>query len=112
MTDLRTPSKTKRFWDGHGSWLLLLIVGICCWMGGSQYNAATTGRTVEILVNSQDNETAEYRKRIRQLHDKIDELNTSVRPQVQQAARDASTAAAKATEAADTAVKAVDKVAP
>ncbi|WP_213881220.1 hypothetical protein [Pseudomonas sp. dw_358] len=112
MTEPRTHSRTRRFWDGHGSWLLLLIVGISCWMAGSQYSASTMGSTIQILVNSQDKETDSYRQRIRELHDQIDHLNTSVQPVVQQAAKDASTAAAKASEAADSAAKAVDKVTP
>lgn len=116
MNETRQHSKARRFWDGHGSWLILVVVALSCWMAGSQFNAATTAKTIEVLVRSQDAQDESYRARLRELHDRLEKQASELGPQIHQAAADASRAADKATEASNTAVhaavtaaKAVDK---
>ncbi|TWI48060.1 hypothetical protein IQ22_04253 [Pseudomonas duriflava] len=101
----REQSKTRRAWDNHGSWLLLFIVAISCFMGGSTFNASSTGQTIKIITDSYERQDAARIARIRELTDQ----NLALTKQVSDLAH---TTAMKADEAAEKASKALDKVAP
>ncbi|AYN94413.1 hypothetical protein EAW52_10805 [Pseudomonas sp. LTJR-52] len=115
MTDaelIRRQGKTRRWWDHHGSWVLLAAVGIACFMAGSQYNAANTSTTVRILSESYERQDALRVKRIRELIDQNQILSRQLSTTVHTAVEKADQAASKANEAADKASEAVQKVQP
>jgi hypothetical protein len=97
----RRQGRGRRFWDHHGSWLLLCFVGICCFMAGSAFNAASTAQTVKVLVDSHERQDAIRVARIRELNQSNIDLIRGVTPKVQAAADKADQAAQKATEALD-----------
>jgi hypothetical protein len=108
----REHSKTKRMWDAHGSWLLLFIIGISCFMGGSAFNAASTGQTIKVLSDSYERQENANRQRIRELNDENRELAKQLAIRADQAVQKADEAVQKATEAASKASEVVDKVQP
>ncbi|WP_341959208.1 hypothetical protein [Pseudomonas sp. RC10] len=97
----RRQGRGRRFWDHHGSWLLLCFVGICCFMAGSAFNAASTAQTVKVLVDSHERQDAIRIARIRELNQSNIDLIRGVTPKVQAAAEKADQAAQKATEAVE-----------
>lgn len=71
---IRTSSeKARKFWHSKGSWVLLALVGVSMFLAGNSFHAYQTHDTVKILQSSFDTKEAEYRDRIRELTDKIQE---------------------------------------
>ncbi|MFJ3487744.1 hypothetical protein ACIPL1_30605 [Pseudomonas sp. NPDC090202] len=97
----RRQGRGRRFWDHHGSWLLLALVGICCFMAGSAFNATSTAQTVKVLVDSHERQDAQRVARIRELNQANIDLIRGVTPKVESAAEKAEQAAQKATEAVE-----------
>lgn len=109
MTEPRQHSRARRFWDGHGSWVLLFAIAICSYQVGAQFTSASTARIIEVLVKANNEQVDSYRSRIRELHDRLENYAGDLKPVIQQAAADASEAADKATKASESATTAVDK---
>jgi len=97
----RRMNRTRRFWDLHGSWLILALVGICCWMAGSSFNAWTTSTTVEVLVASHERQDEKRVARIRELLEDNKRLTEKLGPQVAKAAKTAERAAKAAEQAVE-----------
>lgn len=115
MTDaelIRRQGKTRRWWDHHGSWILLAAVGVACFMAGTQYNAANTSSTVRILAESYERQDALRVQRIRELIDQNQRLTNQLSTTVHTAVEKADMAASKANEAASKASEVVEKVQP
>ncbi|SPZ07532.1 Uncharacterised protein [Pseudomonas luteola] len=108
----RENSKTRRMWDAHGSWLLLLVIGVSCFMAGSAFNAASTSQTVQVLAESYERQDKLRVQRIRELNDLNVKLAQQVANQVHSAVEKADQAATKANEAAAKASEVVEKVQP
>jgi uncharacterized protein YlxW (UPF0749 family) len=100
----REKTRTQRMWDAHGSWLLLFVIAISCFMGGSAFNAASTGQTIKVLSDSYERQENANRLRIRELNDE----NRELAKQLAQAVQKADQAVAKASEI----VEKVEKVQP
>lgn len=98
----RETPKAKRAWDNHGSWILLAIIGVSCFMAGSQFNAASTGETVRVLVESYERQDALRTARIRELNDENRALSQRLADTASKAVARADEAAQKAAEAAET----------
>lgn len=97
----RETPKVKRAWDNHGSWILLAVIGVSCFMAGSQFNAASTGETVRILVESYERQDATRQARIRELIDENLRLTRQITGKASAAVSRAEEAAQKAAEAAE-----------
>lgn len=97
----RRMNKSRRFWDLHGSWVILGLVGIFCFMAGSSFNAWSTSSTVGILVASHERQDEKRVTRIRELLDDNKRLTDQLGPQVAQAAETAERAAVKAEQAVE-----------
>jgi hypothetical protein len=97
----RRMNRSRRFWDLHGSWLILAMVGICCWMAGSSFNAWTTASTVDVLVKSHERQDEKRVARIRELLEDNKRLTEKLGPQVAQAAKTAERAAKTAEQAVE-----------
>ena len=97
----RETPKVKRAWDAHGSWILLVVIGVSCFMAGSQFNAASTGKTVQILVESYERQDATRQARIRELNDENLRLTRQIADKASTAVTKAEEAAQKAAEAAE-----------
>lgn len=97
----RRQSKTRRAWDHHGSWLLLVVIATSCFMAGSQFNASSTGRTIQVIMESHERQDQQRIARIRELNDANINLTLKLGPQVSKAAEKASEAAVKASEAVE-----------
>jgi len=100
----RRMNKSRRFWDLHGSWVILGMVGIFCFMAGSSFNAWSTASTVDVLVKSHERQEEKRIARIRELQGKIEEFQGQFVPQANQAAKTAERAAIKAEQAVEKAV--------
>jgi len=98
----RRLGKGRRMWDHHGSWLLLVVIGISCFMAGGQFQAYSDEKTLKTVIESHERQDAQRVARIRDLLGKIDELQARLVPQ-------ANLAAERAERAAITAEKAVEK---
>lgn len=92
----RRMNKSRRFWDLHGSWVILGLVGIFCFMAGSSFSAWNTSSTVRVLVEAHERQDGKRVERIRQLLDDNKQLTETLGPQVAQAAETAERAAATA----------------
>lgn len=68
----------RKFWDEHGSWALLLIVGLLCYGGGAQHAAWNMGTL-----------NREQAAKIERLTEQVTRLNMTVVPAARQAAQDA-----------------------
>ena len=97
----RETAKVKRAWDNHGSWILLVVIGVSCFRAGSQFNAASTGETVRILVESYERQDAQRQERIRELNNDNLRLTRQITDKAYSAVSKAEVAAQKATEAAE-----------
>lgn len=105
---VRKHSRGRRWFDSHGSWLLLLAVAIASWMAGSQHNAASTASTVQILTDFYQKQEDNRVKRIRELLDINQRLALQLGTKADVAIGKAEQAVSKAAEAADKATQAVD----
>lgn len=97
----RDTPKAKRAWDNHGSWILLAIIGVSSFMAGSQFNAASNGETVRILVESYERQDTHRQARIRELNNENLRLTRQITDKAYSAVSKAEVAAQKATEAAE-----------
>jgi predicted PurR-regulated permease PerM len=109
---IRTPTKTRRIWDSHGSWILLIIIAISCFMAGSQFNAASTSQTIKVITDSYERQENANRQRIRELNEETRQLAQQLATKADQAVQKADQAVTKATEAATKASEVVEKVQP
>jgi len=91
----------RRLWDHHGSWLLLAIIGIACFMAGSQYTAMSANETLRLVVESHERQDAKRVDRIRELLAENSLLTRQIVPKVSEASEKASEAAAKAAQAVE-----------
>lgn len=97
----RRLGKGRRLWDHHGSWLLLVVIGISCFMAGGQFQAYSDEKTLKTVIESHERQDAQRVVRIRELLGQVDELQSRLVPQASQAAKKAEQAAQKATEAVE-----------
>lgn len=100
----RRLGKGRRLWDHHGSWLLLVVIGISCFMAGGQFQAYSDEKVLKTVIESHERQDAQRVVRIRELLGQVDDLQSRVVPQASQAAKRAEQAAQKATEAVEMAV--------
>lgn len=105
----RVQTKAHRLWCNHGSWLLLLLIGISCFMAGSQFTALRVNDQFKMVIEAHDRQDAERIKRITRLMDDNKELSMLLGNTAGKVADKASEAAATASQAADTATEAVIK---
>ncbi len=97
----RRMGKGRRLWDHHGSWLLLVVIGISCFMAGGQFQAYSDEKTLKTVIESHERQDAQRVTRIRELLAQVDDLQSRLVPQASQAAKSAQQAAEKATEAVE-----------
>lgn len=99
MNNFQPRVRSRKLWDKHGSWLILVIVVGLAFNGGAEWQAFKTRSIVTVLIASHVAERDELRARLRQVGDEKQALMERFAP-----------AADKAQGAADKAQEAVDKV--
>ncbi len=95
----RRRGKGRRLWDHHGSWLLLVVIGISCFMAGGQFQAHRDQKTLIAVIESHERQDAGRVARIRELLARIEEIQSRLLPEAEKAAKQAEKAAVKASEA-------------
>lgn len=106
MKDFQPRVRSRKLWDKHGSWLILVIVIGLAFNGGSEWQSSKTRDIVSTLVESHVKERDELRARLRTVHGEKQQLIERYAP----AAEKAQGAADRANEAVNKAVQAVEKV--
>lgn len=104
----RRMGKGRRLWDHHGSWLLLVVIGISCFMAGGQFQAYSDEKTLKTVIESHERQDAQRVARIRELLGQVDDLQSRLVPQASQAAKVAERAAIKAEQAIEKASETAD----
>lgn len=97
----RRNNRGRRLWDNHGSWLLLAIIGVACFMAGSQFASYQANETLAMVIKSHERQDGKRVERIRELINLNNTLTIQVGGKVEVAAERATEAADRATEAAD-----------
>lgn len=95
----RRMGKGRRMWDHHGSWLLLVVIGISCFMAGGQFQAYSDEKVLKTVIESHERQDAQRVVRIRELLAQIEQFQSRLLPEAKKAAKQAEKAAVKATEA-------------
>lgn len=108
----RSRNKGRRLWDQHGSWVLLAIVGVSCYMVGSQMAAINANETLRTVIESHERKDAERAQRIRALTDANTRLTLQLGRTAGEVAEKAGDAATRAAEAAERAADATSGNAP
>lgn len=103
----RCRDKALRFWEAHGSWMLLILIGISCFMAGSQFAAEKNNDKFRMLIEAHDRQDAERVARINKLMDGNRELSLALGRVSGDVADKAGAAAESAERAAETASQAV-----
>lgn len=106
---VRCKSKARGIWEAHGSWLLLLVIGISCFMAGSQFTAVKVNDQFRMMIEAHDRQDAERIKRITRLMDDNKILALRLGDTAGLVAEKAGQAADTAQRAAETATEAVSK---
>lgn len=94
-------------WEAHGSWVLLLVIGISCFMAGSQFSSEKNNDQFRMLIEAHDRQDAERVIRINRLMDDNRELSLALGRVSGDVAIKAGAAAESAERAAETATQAV-----
>lgn len=102
----RRMGKGRRLWDHHGSWLLLVVIGISCFMAGGQFQAYSDDKTLKTVIESHERQDKQRVERIRELLADNKLLTDQLGPKVERAAKTAERAAAKAEQAVEKAAEA------
>jgi len=101
MTKIDSPrTRSRKLWDKHGSWLILIFVIGVAFNGGVEWQSYKTQSIVETIVVSGKVERDELRVRLRSVIDDNLRMARQLGPAVEQAAT-ASQEASKAVEKAD-----------
>lgn len=106
MNDICKPrTKSRKLWDKHGSWLILLVVGTLSFNGGVEWESYKNQKTIRPIIESHVLERDGLRARLREANDANRELSAKMGPAVQQA----QTAAKEAGEAVNKADQTIEK---
>lgn len=106
---VRVKDKARSVWVSHGSWLLLLFIGLSCFMAGSQFTAVKVNDQFRMIIEAHERQDAERIKRITRLMDDNKQLSLALGNTAGHVAVKAGEAAESAKQAADTATEAVIK---
>lgn len=106
MNNFQPRVRSRKLWDKHGSWLIMVIVIGLAFNAGHEWQAFKTRMIVQTIVDSHVAERDELRARLRQVGDEKQALMERFAP----AADKAQGAADKAKEAVEKLDKTVDKV--
>lgn len=101
--------KSRKLWDKHGSWLILVVVVGVSFNGGSEWTGYKMRLIIANMLESHVKERDDIRQRARSLSDRNQELARQLGPSVEKA----EAAARLSTEAvlkADQAVKKADEI--
>lgn len=102
-------TKSRKLWDKHGSWLILVVVSGFSFNGGAEWQAYKDQKSFAVLVNSHVAERDELRVRLRLVNDQLRSLSTQMAPAVEKAAT-ASEDASKAVQKADETINKASKL--
>lgn len=101
--------RVRSIWNSHGSWVLLLVIGISCFMAGSQFTAVRVNDQFRMMIEAHDRQDAERIKRINRLMDDNKHLSLAINEIAGRVTDKAGQAADAAQRAAETATEAVSK---
>jgi|ERR1700712_638601 len=97
-------TRSRKMWDKHGSWLILVVVIGFAFNGGMEWQGYKDQKVVESIIISGKAERDEIRARARQLSDRNQELARQLGPAVEQAEQ-AARKSGEAVEKADQTIK-------
>ena len=110
MTKIDSPrTRSRKLWDKHGSWLILIFVIGIAFNGGVEWQSYKTQAIIEVVVASHVKEREELRTRLRLVTDANQEMARQLGPAVQEAAT-ASEKAGKAVQKADETIDKANKL--
>ena len=104
-------TRSRKMWDRHGSWLILVVVAGFAFNGGAEWQGYKDQKSFSVLVSSHVEERDALRVRLRAVNDQLRELSRQMGPAVEQAAtasQDANKAVQKADETIDKATKLIE----
>ena len=110
MNDICKPrTRGRKLWDKHGSWLILVVVGILAFNGGVEWESYKNQKTIRPILESHMLERDALRARLREANDANRELSAKLGPAVEQA-QTASKEAGKAVDKADQTIERANKL--
>lgn len=104
-------TRSRKMWDRHGSWLILVVVAGFAFNGGVEWQSYKSQGIIETLVRAHVAERDDLRQRLRTVNAELRELSKQMAPAVDKAAsasKDASDAVQKADETIDKATKLIE----
>lgn len=78
-------TRSRKLWDRHGSWLILVVVVGAAFNGGIEWQSYKDQRLVESIVISSKSERDDLRARLRNVNDRNLELARQLGPAVEKA---------------------------
>lgn len=112
MNNFAGRVRSRKLWDKHGSYLILVMVVALAWNGGSEWRDWKTQQLVESIVKAGVEERNSLRARLKEVNLLNQEMARNQGPTVakaNEAVIKADAAVSKADAAVDKADKAVDK---
>lgn len=104
-------TKSRKLWDKHGSWLILVVVAGFAFNGGAEWQTYKDQKSFAVLIKSHVAERDALRVRLRLVNDQLKDLSRQMGPAVENAAtasKDASKAVQKADATIDKATKLIE----
>ena len=104
-------TKSRKLWDKHGSWLILVVVAGFAFNGGAEWQTYKDQKSFAVLIKSHVDERDALRVRLRLVNDQLKDLSRQMGPAVESAAtasQDANKAIQKADETIDKATKLIE----
>lgn len=102
-------TRSRKLWDKHGSWLILIFVVGVAFNGGVEWQSYKTQGIVATIVESGKVERDDLRARLRTVNDSNQQMARQLGPAVEKAAT-ASEEAGKAVEKADQTIDKANKL--
>lgn len=97
-------TRSRKMWDRHGSWLILVVVCGFAFNGGMEWQGYKDQKIVASIIESGKGERDDLRARLRNVNDRNLELARQLGPAVEQAEQ-AARKSGEAVEKADLTIK-------
>lgn len=98
-------TRSRKLWDKHGSWLILVVVAGFAFNGGAEWQTYKDQKSFAVLIKSHVDERDALRLRLLAVNDQLRDLSAKMGPAVENAA----TASKVASEAVQKADATIDK---
>lgn len=85
MNNFSARIRSRKLWDKHGSWLILVVVVGLAWNGGAEWRDYKHRQVVAVVVTAGVAERDSLRARLRQVHEEKQRLVETCTPAVEKA---------------------------